>query len=105
MKKILLLSILLSTNAFAEWTNPTKINWLRAYPGTSTGHFVSLADKSVNEGCSITQSQGIVYVSDQGGRVYSAILAAIMAGKEVKFSLSGCTDNGYAKVNEVHISS
>jgi len=103
-KWVLGILFFISSSVFAgEWTNNLKIDWVRAYPGEATGHFIKISDRSVNEGCSYTENTGIINLEDSGGRVYSAVLAAVMGGREVRFYLSGCTTSNYAVIKEVQV--
>jgi len=105
MKKSILYAfiILPSISIASEWTGNVKVDWVRAYPGDSTSHYVQISDASINEGCSVTAASRIIKISDNGGRVYSAVLAATMSERNVRFWLDGCTTNGYAIVKEIQV--
>jgi len=105
MKNTLLiigLTVLLPNISFAAWTPSTQIDWLRAYPGNNHTHHLKLANRSVDDGCTGTKNTGIYVIQDEGGRVYSTALAAIMANRDVSFQISGCVGS-YAKIVEISV--
>jgi hypothetical protein len=100
---LLFLALLVPQSAFA-WTS-TWTEVLQVWTGATNDRFLvklaaTLAD---SDNCGSNDDTVILVPTDaQYEHDRKIIMAAFLAGKQVKFALSGC-DNGYMKVTQTFI--
>lgn len=99
---LVLVAGVIPSSAFAADSGWTTITQIISYDNAN----VNFRANATVEGCSQTNGYRINSVNEEGSNLYKLLLAAFLAGREVRMitsGTSGCTPGGWNTVTEIRL--